>query len=121
MKKKLLLFWGHFWSYGCLLLTFLLAFAWAQLCIKIEALSTYSWGFFTILGIGLCINGLNLILATLLRKPHILLIDQFTTHQKINPDEITWNEFDGKPYIGAGILWCILGLSSIVAAIIIAI
>ncbi len=121
MKKKLLLFCGHFWSYGIYLLTFLLAFTWLELCLKIEALNEYHWAFLTILGVGFCANGLNLILASIFRKKHILLIEQFTTHQKMNPDEITWNEFNPKPHITGGIVICFSGILVIIYSIILAI
>ena len=121
MKKKYLLFWGHFWSYGIYLVTFLLAFAWSALCVKIELLNEYNWIFVTILGIGFFTSGINLIFATLFRKKHILLIEQFITHQKMNPDEITWNEFNPKPYIGAGSVCCFFGILSIICSIILSI
>ena len=116
-----MLFLGHFWTYGIFFLTFLLFFICEVLCHNVESLKEYTWISSIVLGIGVCSAGINLIIAAIFRKPHILLIEQFTTHQKMNPDEITWNEFDGKPYIGAGILLCVLGLFSFVAAIIIAI
>ena len=66
---------------------------------------------------GLCSAGVDWIVASIFRKPHILLVEQFTTHQKINPDEITWNEFNAKPYIGAGIVVLVIGALSIVATV----
>ena len=120
MKNKQLLFWGHFWSYGIFLLTFLLCTIWAFLCLNIQPLEEYIWIFFVILGAGFCAAGVDLIIASIFRKSHILLIEQFTTHQKMNPDEISWDEFNPKSYIDAGIVFCVLGIFGIISAIIIA-
>ena len=121
MKNKGLLFWGHFWSYGIFVLTFSLCAIWAILCLNIQSLEEYTWILFVIWGIGFSSTGVDWITASVFRKSHILLIEQFTTHQKMNPDEISWDEFNPKSYIGAGIVLCVLGFFSIISAIIIAI
>ena len=120
MKNKSLLFLGHFWSYGIFLLTFLLCAIWAVLCLSIQSLEEYAWILFAILGIGFSSTGVDWIIASIFRKSHILLIEQFTTHQKMNIDEISWHEFNPKSHIGAGIVLCVLGIFGIISAIIIA-
>lgn len=121
MKNKRLLFWGHFWSYGIFVLTFVLCAIWALLCLNIQSLKGYIWIIFIIFGIGLCAEGIAWIIASVFRKSYILLIEQFTTHQKMNTDEISWSEFNPKSYITAGIVLCALGIFGIISAIIIAI
>ena len=116
MKNKKLLFWGHFWSYGIFLLTFLLCTIWVLLCLNIQSLKEYIWIFFLIWGLGFSSAGIDWIISSLFRKPHILLIEQFTTHQKMNPTEISWNEFEPKSYIGAGIVLLVIGILSIISA-----
>lgn len=98
-------------------LTVLLCVILGLVCINSETLKAYTGIIiFSIIGIGVGCSGLNLIFATIFKKPHILLIEQFMIHQKMNPAEISWNDFNGKSYIAAGVIFCVISMVSIAFA-----
>lgn len=119
MKKRSLLFWGYFWRYGSIFLTIALSFLVGLILLNIESTKKYATLVFCLVfGGGFIATGLDYILAIVFKKPHILLMNQSASHQRMNPDDISWEDISKKDWIGVGSIFIALGAGLIVVAFI---
>ena len=69
------------------------------------------------MGSGCLAMGIDYIVAVVCKLPHIVLVDQSASHQKMNPDDIVWDGFNKKEWIAVGLLFGIIGLVGVVGGI----
>ena len=62
--------------------------------------------------------GLDYILACIFEWNHILLVNQSSNHNKINPNDLDFNDLNKKEFIVIGILFFILGVAILVVFLI---
>ena len=58
--------------------------------------------------------GLDFILACIFEWNHILLVNQSSNHNKMNPNDLDFNDLNKKEFIVIGILFFILGVAILV-------
>ena len=58
--------------------------------------------------------GLDYILACIFEWDHILLVNQSSYHNKMNPNDLDFNDLNKKEFISIGILFFILGVAILV-------
>ena len=110
-KNNRLIFWGYFWRYGIIALAFLLPTILSIIMSNIESLNKYAkYVIAPSIGLPLCAMGIDYILACIFKFPHILLVNQSASHQKMDPDDLDWNSISIKEFIGIGAICLILGI-----------
>ena len=62
--------------------------------------------------------GLDFILACIFEWDHILLVNQSSNHNKMNPNDLDFNDLNKKEFISIGILFFILGVAILVVFLI---
>jgi hypothetical protein len=109
-------FWSFFWRDGIIIL-FPIELGLILIIPNLNPIWIYIlWGITFIIG------GLDYIIASIYKMPHIYCVNQSMNHQLItyNPYEMDWkNNFDKKEMIRLGIILIILGVISISGGIII--
>ena len=113
-RNKRLLFLGFFFRYGLCIIAILVPFIFiiiGDIVNKKDLFYTIGFIFFPL---SIIVMGLDYILACIFEWNHILLVNQSSYHNKMNPNDIDFNDLNKKEFIGIGILFFILGVAILV-------
>lgn len=113
-KNKRLLFLGFFFRYGLCIIAILVPFIFiiiGDILNKKDLFYTIGFIFFPL---SIIVMGLDYILACIFEWDHILLVNQSSYHNKMNPNDIDFNDLNKKEFIGIGIFFFILGVAILV-------
>ena len=113
-KNKRLLFLGFFFRYGLCIIAILVPFIFiiiGDILNKKDLFYTIGFIFFPL---SIIVMGLDYILACIFEWDHILLVNQSSYHNKMNPNDLDFNDLNKKEFIGIGILFFILGVAILV-------
>ena len=113
-KNKRLLFLGFFFRYGLCIIAILVPFIFiiiGDIVNKKDLLYTIGFIFFPL---SVIVMGLDYILACIFEWDHILLVNQSSNHNKMNPNDLDFNDLNKKEFIGIGIFFFILGVAILV-------
>ena len=113
-KNKRLLFLGFFFRYGLCIIAILVPFIFiiiGDIVNKKDLFYTIGFIFFPL---SFIVMGLDFILACIFEWNHILLVNQSSNYNKMNPNDLDFNDLNKKEFIGIGILFFILGVAILV-------
>lgn len=113
-KNKRLLFLGFFFRYGLCITAILVPFIFiiiGDILNKKDLFYTIGFIFFPL---SIIVMGLDYILACIFEWNHILLVNQSSNHNKMNPNDLDFNDLNKKEFIGIGIFFFILGVAILV-------
>lgn len=113
-KNKRLLFLGFFFRYGLCIIAILVPFIFiiiGDILNKKDLFYTIGFIFFPL---SFIVMGLDYILACIFEWDHILLVNQSSNHNKMNPNDLDFNDLNKKEFISIGILFFILGVAILV-------
>ena len=113
-KNKRLLFLGFFFRYGLCIIAILVPFIFiiiGDILNKKDLFYTIGFIFFPL---SIIVMGLDYILACIFEWNHILLVNQSSHHNKMNPNDLDFNDLNKKEFISIGILFFILGVTILV-------
>lgn len=113
-KNKRLLFLGFFFRYGLCIIAILVPFIFiiiGDILNKKDLFYTIGFIFFPL---SIIVMGLDYILACIFEWDHILLVNQSSNYNKMNPNDLDFNDLNKKEFIGIGILFFILGVAILV-------
>ena len=113
-KNKRLLFLGFFFRYGLCIIAILVPFIFiiiGDILNKKDLFYTIGFIFFPL---SIIVMGLDYILACIFEWDHILLVNQSSNHNKMNPNDLDFNDLNKKEFISIGILFFILGVAILV-------
>ena len=113
-KNKRLLFLGFFFRYGLCIIAILVPFIFiiiGDIVNKKDLFYTIGFIFFPL---SFIVMGLDFILACIFEWDHILLVNQSSYHNKMNPNDLDFNDLNKKEFIGIGIFFFILGVAILV-------
>lgn len=113
-KNKRLLFLGFFFRYGLCIIAILVPFIFiiiGDILNKKDLFYTIGFIFFPL---SIIVMGLDYILACIFEWDHILLVNQSSYHNKMNPNDLDFNDLNKKEFIGIGIFFFILGVAILV-------
>ena len=113
-KNKRLLFLGFFFRYGLCIIVILVPFIFiiiGDIVNKKDLFYTIGFIFFPL---SFIVMGLDFILACIFEWNHILLVNQSSNHNKMNPNDLDFNDLNKKEFIGIGIFFFILGVAILV-------
>lgn len=113
-KNKRLLFLGFFFRYGLCIIAILVPFIFiiiGDIVNKKDLFYTIGFIFFPL---SIIVMGLDYILACIFEWNHILLVNQSSNHNKMNPNDLDFNDLNKKEFISIGILFFILGVAILV-------
>ena len=113
-KNKRLLFLGFFFRYGLCIIAILVPFIFiiiGDIVNKKDLFYTIGFIFFPL---SFIVMGLDFILACIFEWNHILLVNQSSYHNKMNPNDLDFNDLNKKEFIGIGIFFFILGVAILV-------
>ena len=113
-KNKRLLFLGFFFRYGLCIIAILVPFIFiiiGDIVNKKDLFYTIGFIFFPL---SIIVMGLDYILACIFEWNHILLVNQSSYHNKINPNDLDFNDLNKKEFISIGIFFFILGVAILV-------
>lgn len=113
-KNKRLLFLGFFFRYGLCIIAILVPFIFiiiGDIVNKKDLFYTIGFIFFPL---SFIVMGLDFILACIFEWDHILLVNQSSYHNKMNPNDLDFNDLNKKEFIGIGIFFFILGVATLV-------
>ena len=113
-KNKRLLFLGFFFRYGLCIIAILVPFIFiiiGDIVNKKDLFYTIGFIFFPL---SFIVMGLDFILACIFEWNHILLVNQSSNHNKMNPNDLDFNDLNKKEFISIGILFFILGVAILV-------
>ena len=113
-RNKRLLFLGFFFRYGLCIIAILVPFIFiiiGDILNKKDLFYTIGFIFFPL---SIIVMGLDYILACIFEWNHILLVNQSSNHNKMNPNDLDFNDLNKKEFIGIGILFFILGVTILV-------
>ena len=117
-KNKRLLFLGFFFRYGLCIIAILVPFIFiiiGDILNKKDLFYTIGFIFFPL---SIIVMGLDYILACIFEWDHILLVNQSSNHNKMNPNDLDFNDLNKKEFISIGILFFILGVAILVVFLI---
>ena len=117
-KNKRLLFLGFFFRYGLCIIAILVPFIFiiiGDIVNKKDLFYTIGFIFFPL---SIIVMGLDYILACIFEWDHILLVNQSSNHNKMNPNDLDFNDLNKKEFIGIGIFFFILGVAILVVFLI---
>ena len=117
-KNKRLLFLGFFFRYGLCIIAILVPFIFiiiGDIVNKKDLFYTIGFIFFPL---SFIVMGLDFILACIFEWNHILLVNQSSNHNKMNPNDLDFNDLNKKEFISIGILFFILGVAILVVFLI---
>ena len=117
-KNKRLLFLGFFFRYGLCIIAILVPFIFiiiGDILNKKDLFYTIGFIFFPL---SIIVMGLDYILACIFEWDHILLVNQSSYHNKMNPNDLDFNDLNKKEFIGIGIFFFILGVTILVVFLI---
>ena len=113
-RNKRLLFLGFFFRYGLCIIAILVPFIFiiiGDLLYKKDLFYTIGFIFFPL---SIIVMGLDYILACIFEWNHILLVNQSSYHNKMNPNDLDFNDLNKKEFISIGIFFFILGVAILV-------
>ena len=113
-KNKRLLFLGFFFIYGLCITAIGVPFIFiiiGDILNKKDLFYTIGFIFFPL---SIIVMGLDYILACIFEWDHILLVNQSSNHNKMNPNDLDFNDLNKKEFISIGILFFILGVAILV-------
>ena len=113
-KNKRLLFLGFFFRYGLCIIAILVPFIFiiiGDIVNKKDLFYTIGFIFFPL---SFIVMGLDFILACIFEWNHILLVNQSSNYNKMNPNDLDFNDLNKKEFIGIGIFFFILGVAILV-------
>ena len=113
-RNKRLLFLGFFFRYGICITAILVPFIFiiiGDILNKKDLFYTIGFIFFAL---SIIVMGLDYILACIFEWDHILLVNQSSYHNKMNPNDLDFNDLNKKEFISIGILFFILGVTILV-------
>ena len=113
-KNKRLLFLGFFFRYCLCITAILVPFIFiiiGDILNKKDLFYTIGFIFFPL---SIIVMGLDYILACIFEWDHILLVNQSSYHNKMNPNDLDFNDLNKKEFIGIGIFFFILGVAILV-------
>ena len=113
-KNKRLLFLGFFFRYGLCITAIGVPFIFiiiGDILNKKDLFYTIGFIFFPL---SIIVMGLDYILACIFEWDHILLVNQSSYHNKMNPNDLDFNDLNKKEFISIGILFFILGVAILV-------
>ena len=113
-RNKRLLFLGFFFRYGLCITAILVPFIFiiiGDIVNKKDLFYTIGFIFFPL---SIIVMGLDYILACIFEWDHILLVNQSSYHNKMNPNDLDFNDLNKKEFISIGILFFILGVAILV-------
>ena len=113
-KNKRLLFLGFFFRYGLCIIAILVPFIFiiiGDILNKKDLFYTIGFIFFPL---SFIVMGLDFILACIFEWNHILLVNQSSNYNKMNPNDLDFNDLNKKEFIGIGIFFFILGVAILV-------
>jgi tellurite resistance protein TehA-like permease len=113
-KNKRLLFLGFFFRYGLCITAIGVPFIFiiiGDILNKKDLFYTIGFIFFPL---SIIVMGLDYILACIFEWDHILLVNQSSYHNKMNPNDLDFNDLNKKEFISIGILFFILGVTILV-------
>ena len=117
-KNKRLLFLGFFFRYGLCIIAILVPFIFiiiGDIVNKKDLFYTIGFIFFPL---SFIVMGLVYFLACIFEWDHILLVNQSSYHNKMNPNDLDFNDLNKKEFISIGILFFILGVAILVVFLI---
>ena len=117
-KNKRLLFLGFFFRYGLCIIAILVPFIFiiiGDILNKKDLFYTIGFIFFPL---SIIVMGLDYIIACIFEWNHILLVNQSSYHNKINPNDLDCNDLNKKEFISIGIFFFILGVAILVVFLI---
>lgn len=110
-------FFAYFWYYGIILIVVVALMINALILYFNNSLIEYiKYAISFSLAIPISIMGIDYILASIFKWPHIALVDQLMGHRSMTSLIINWNEFFSKPYIIFGILANVLSIVIVIIA-----
>ena len=115
MSDNSIKFWSFFWRYGFFILLPIEIF----IVLILPDISS-NW-IFILFGITFIAVGLDYIIASIYKFPHIYCVNQSMKHQFITyyPYEMDWkNNFDKKDMITVGIIFNVIGVVFIITGLI---
>lgn len=113
-RNKRLLFLGFFFRYGLCITAILVPFIFiiiGDILNKKDLFYTIGFIFFPL---SIIVMGLDYILACIFEWDHILLVNQSSYHNKMNPNDLDFKDLNKKEFIGIGIFFFILGVAILV-------
>ena len=113
-KNKRLLFLGFFFRYGICIIAILVPFIFIIIGDILNKKDLFYTIGFTFFPLSIIVMGLDYILACIFEWDHILLVNQSSYHNKMNPNDLDFNDLNKKEFISIGILFFILGVAILV-------
>ena len=113
-KNKRLLFLGFFFRYGLCIIAILVPFIFIIIGDIVNKKDLFYTIGFTFFPLSFIVMGLDFILACIFEWDHILLVNQSSYHNKMNPNDLDFNDLNKKEFIGIGIFFFILGVAILV-------
>ena len=113
-KNKRLLFLGFFFRYGLCIIAILVPFIFIIIGDILNKKDLFYTIGFTFFPLSFIVMGLDFILACIFEWNHILLVNQSSNHNKMNPNDLDFNDLNKKEFIGIGIFFFILGVAILV-------
>ena len=113
-KNKRLLFLGFFFRYGLCIIAILVPFIFIIIGDILNKKDLFYTIGFTFFPLSFIVMGLDFILACIFEWDHILLVNQSSYHNKMNPNDLDFNDLNKKEFISIGILFFILGVAILV-------
>ena len=117
-KNKRLLFLGFFFRYGLCIIAILVPFIFIIIGDILNKKDLFYTIGFTFFPLSFIVMGLDYILACIFEWDHILLVNQSSYHNKMNPNDLDFNDLNKKEFISIGILFFILGVAILVVFLI---
>ena len=113
-KNKRLLFLGFFFRYGICIVAIGVPFIFVIIGDILNKKDLFYTIGFTFFPLSFIVMGLDYILACIFEWNHILLVNQSSYHNKMNPNDLDFNDLNKKEFIGIGIFFFILGVATLV-------
>lgn len=113
-KNKRLLFLGFFFRYGICIVAIGVPFIFMIIGDILNKKDLFYTIGFTFFPLSFIVMGLDYILACIFEWNHILLVNQFSHHNKMDPNDLDFNDLNKKEFIGIGIFFFILGVVTLV-------
>lgn len=113
-KNKRLLFLGFFFRYGICIIAIGVPFIFMIIGDILDKKDLFYTIGFTFFPLSFIVMGLDYILACIFEWDHILLVNQSSHHNKMNPNDLDFNDLNKKEFIFIGIFFFILGVAILV-------
>ena len=113
-KNKRLLFLGFFFRYGLCITAIGVPFIFIIIGDILNKKDLFYTIGFTFFPLSIIVMGLDYILACIFEWDHILLVNQSSYHNKMNPNDLDFNDLNKKEFISIGIFFFILGVAILV-------